>query len=295
MTVIAVTGANGKLGSLVVQQLLAAKVPAKDIVAIVRNPDNAAPLKASGVQVRVASYDDRAAFVEALRGVNAVLLIASSEIGKRVPQHSNVISAAKETGVELLAYVSTVHPESPATLAPEHLATEEALKTGGVPYTVLRQGWYMETEGFARLVPAVLQSGKVLGAAGNGRISGVTRADIAAAAARVLTDRAGRAGKTYNLAGVQAYTLGDYAAEISRQSGKPAAYESLSESEFSKTLVGLGFPDFIGDFLANADGGLRGEFMYLDPAENALPELLGRQPTTMPEAVASVLKGLREA
>ncbi len=141
---IVVTGATGQLGRLVIDALLK-RVPAEHIVAAVRNVEKAQPLAELGVHVRQANYDDPDSWQAALQGAEKVLLISSSEIGQRVNQHRAVIEAAKRQGVALLAYTSLLHADSsPLGLAQEHRETEALIHASGVPYVLLRNGWYTE-------------------------------------------------------------------------------------------------------------------------------------------------------
>ncbi|MDU1086032.1 MAG: SDR family oxidoreductase, partial [Leclercia adecarboxylata] len=236
---IAITGATGQLGQLVIEQLLKT-VPASQLVAIVRNPAKADALSQQGVTVRQADYTDQAAFTAALAGVDKLLLISSSEVGQRAPQHQNVINAAKAAGVKFIAYTSLLHADtSPLGLHVEHVDTEKALAASGIPYALLRNGWY--TENYLASAPPALEHGVFIGSADEGKIASATRADYAAAAARVISEE-GHAGKVYELAGDQAWTLGDLAAELSRQSGKNVVYQNLSEADFAAALKGVGLP-----------------------------------------------------
>ena len=195
---IAITGATGQLGHLVIEQLLKT-VPASQIVAIVRNPAKAQALSQQGIVVRQADYTDEAAFTAALSGVDKLLLISSSEVGQRATQHQNVINAAKTAGVKFIAYTSLLHADnSPLGLHVEHVATEKALAASGIPYALLRNGWY--TENYLASAPPALEHGVFIGAAGEGKIASATRADYAAAAANVIAEE-GHAGKIYELAG----------------------------------------------------------------------------------------------
>jgi len=144
---IAVTAATGHLGELVVDELLQ-RVPAEQVVAVVRNPEKAKSIAGKGVDVRVASYDDPAALRAALEGVDRLLLISGSEVGRRVPQHTNVVNAAKDAGVSFIGYTSA--PKASDTdliLAPEHKATEEVVQASGIPYSIMRNNWYFENYG----------------------------------------------------------------------------------------------------------------------------------------------------
>ncbi|EOM2482056.1 NAD(P)H:quinone oxidoreductase, partial [Escherichia coli O157:H7] len=141
---IAITGATGQLGQYVIESLMKT-VPASQIVAIVRNPAKAQALTAQGITVRQADYGDEAALTSALQGVEKLLLISSSEVGQRAPQHRNVINAAKTAGVKFIAYTSLLHADkSPLGLADEHIETEKMLADSGIVYTLLRNGWYTE-------------------------------------------------------------------------------------------------------------------------------------------------------
>ncbi len=283
---IVVTGATGKLGRLVVEGLLK-KVAAEEIVAAVRSPEKATELKALGVQVREADYSRPETLRAALAGAEKVLLISSTEIGPtRVAQHTAAIEAAKAAGAKLLVYTSLLATET-ATLvmAPDHTATEQAIKASGVPYVLLRNGWYLENH-TENLGPA-LEHGAVLGSAGEGRFSSAARADYAAAAVAVLTGT-GFVNKTFELAGDQAYTLGELAAEVSKQSGKTVVYKDLPVPAYAGALESFGLPKPVAEMLAKADrSASAGE---LESEARDLRDLIGRSTVTMPEAVAAALE-----
>lgn len=156
---IAVTGATGQLGRLVINALLK-KVPASEIIAAVRNPEKAHVLAALGVQIRKADYSQPATLDTAFQGVDKLLLISSSEVGQRIAQHSAVIAAAKRAGVKLLAYTSLLHADkSPLGLGEEHRATEALLRESGLPVVLLRNGWY--TENYAASIAPALKTRRI--------------------------------------------------------------------------------------------------------------------------------------
>ena len=271
---IVVTGANGQLGQLVIQSLLRS-VPASHIIAAVRQPAKAGALAALGVQVREADYNRPDTLDTAFAGADKLLLISSSEVGQRQPQHQNVIDAAVRAGVKLLAYTSLLKADtSPLGLAVEHLATERALKASGLPHVLLRNGWY--TENYLASVPAALAHGALIGSAGEGRIASAARADYADAAAAVLT-QPDQAGKVYELAGDSAYTLAELAAELSQASGKTVPYVNLPEADFKGALLQAGLPEPIAELLANSDTGAAQGGLF--DAGGQLGRLIGR-PTT---------------
>ena len=281
---IVVTGATGQLGKLVIEELLKT-VPASQIAAAVRNPEKAQDLAAKGIEVRQADYSRPESLDAAFAGAEKVLLISSSEVGQRVAQHQAVIDAARAAGVKLLVYTSILNADtSNLLLSQEHKATEAYLRASGVPFTLLRNGWY--TENHTGSLAAAVEHGAVLGAAEEGRFATATRADYAAAAAAVLTGK-GHENKVYELGGDEPYTLAELAAEVARQTGKPVAYKNLPQAEYAKALAGFGLPEGLAGAIADADAGAsRGE---LDTQSHDLSMLIGRSTTPLPQAVADAL------
>lgn len=281
---IVITGATGQLGRLVINSLLK-KAPATDLVAAVRNVEKAKDLAALGIQVRQADYSQPDSWNAALQGADKVLLISSSEIGQRTGQHRAVIDAARRAGVKLLAYTSVLHADtSPLGLAGEHRETEAAIRASGLPFVLLRNGWY--TENYAMGIPNALSLGAVYGCAGDGRISSAARADYAEAAAVILTSD-NQAGKAYELAGDASYTLGEFSAEISRQSGKTINYVNLPEAEYRKALLGAGLPESLAELLANSDTGVSRGALFDDGKQ--LSKLIGRPTSALETAVGAAL------
>ena len=281
---IAITGATGQLGQHVIEELLKT-VPANQIVAIVRNPAKAEALSQQGIVVRQADYTDQAAFTSALNGVDKLLLISSSEVGQRAAQHQNVINAAKAAGVKFIAYTSLLHADkSPLGLADEHITTEKMLADSGIPYALLRNGWY--TENYLASAPPALEHGVFIGAAGEGKIASATRADYAAAAARVISEE-GHAGKVYELAGDHGWTLSELAAELSKQSGKNVVYQNLSQADFAAALKSVGLPEGLADMLADSDVGASKGGLFDDT--HTLSKLIGRPTTSLADSVKSIL------
>ena len=181
---IAVTGATGQLGTIVVEELKK-RVSNENIVALVRTPEKAS---AQGIEVRTFDYTKPQVMIEALAGIDRLILISSNEIGQRASQHFNAIEAAGKAGVKWIVYTSLLHADSTTlNLAGEHMTTEEALKASGIDYTILRNGWY--TENYTGSIRGALAGGAFIGSAGNGKISSAARADYAEAAALAITDR----------------------------------------------------------------------------------------------------------
>jgi len=280
---IAVTGATGQLGRIVVAKLTE-KVAPGEIVALARDPNKAADL---GVAVRQADYDRPETLEPALAGVDTLLLISGSEVGKRASQHATIIAAAKAAGVGRIVYTSLLHADTSSLgLADEHRATEAALKASGIPFTLLRNGWY--TENYAGSIASAAQSGTLYGSAGEGRIASATREDFAEAAVAAATDE-GHVGKIYELAGDERFTLAELAAEIARQTGKPVTYMDLPEADYAKALEGAGLPAPVAQAVAGYDAETaKGA---LDDESRQLSALIGRPTTSLSAAVARVLQG----
>jgi NAD(P)H dehydrogenase (quinone) len=284
MTTYAVTGATGKLGRLVLDEMLRT-VPAGEVVALARDPAALSDYAAKGVQVRQADYDDPASLDAALEGVDRVLLISGNAVGQRERQHGNVIAAAKKNGAGYLAYTSILKGDrSPLALAPEHVATEALLKGSGLNHDVLRNGWYSENY-TGGLAPS-LASGKIFGSVGNGRLSTATRADFAAGAAAALVN--GKGGDTYELAGDQSWTMQDFAAEVSRQAGKPVEYVDQPEADYTRTLEGAGLPPPVAAMLASTSA-LSGQGALHDESKD-LSRLSGRATTPISETIKAALR-----
>ncbi|WP_370420185.1 SDR family oxidoreductase [Pantoea vagans] len=276
---IAVTGATGQLGRIVIDALLK-KVPAAEIVAAVRTPAKAADLAALGVIVRQADYGQPETLEAAFADVDKLLLISGSEVGQREAQHKAVIDAAKAAGVGFIAYTSLLHADtSPLGLGVEHRATEALLKAAGIPFALLRNGWY--TENYAASIPPALAHHAFIGAAGEGRIASAARQDYAEAAAEVMT-RDDQAGKVYELSGDDSYTLAQFAAEIAAQSGEKVDYVNLSQADFAAALKGAGLPEGLAEMLADSDAGAEKGGLFDDSRQ--LSKLIGR-PTTSWQAV----------
>ena len=276
---IGITGATGQLGELVVEQLKS-KTNSANLIALVRSPE-----KVQGIDARAFDYNEPTSMAKSLEGIEALLLISGNEIGQRARQHGNVINAAKEAGVKWIVYTSILRADSSTiSLAAEHLQTENLLQESGIPFTLLRNGWY--TENYAGSIPGAVAAGALLGSAGTGKISSASRPDFAEAAAVVLTSE-GHEGKVYELAGDESFTLADLASEISKQTGKDISYQNLPEKEYSKALKSHGLPEMIADGIASWDvSASKGDLFSQD---KTLSQLIGHPTTPMSESVKSVL------
>jgi NAD(P)H dehydrogenase (quinone) len=281
---VVVTGATGHLGRLVVENLLDRGVPADQVVAIGRRTQTLADLAERGVQVRRADFDDRASLDEALRGADSVLLVSGSDVGRRVPQHARVIDAAKAAGVGHLVYTSAPHADTtPLVLAPEHKATEELIRASGLPFTILRNGWY--TENYLGDLEQARTTGEVVSSVGAGRVASASRADYAAAAAAVLTGT-GHDGAVYELSGDTAWDYTDLAAAISQVIGRDVVYRPVTPAERLSGLLAAGLDEGTAQFVVALEDNTRAGLLAETTGE--LARLIGR-PTT------PLVDGLRAA
>ncbi len=284
---IAVTGATGELGKLVIEGLLQ-KVPANQIIAAVRTPAKAAAWAAQGVDVREADYTRPETLVSAFAGATKLLLISSNVVGEqRQAQHKDAIDAAKSAGVPLIAYTSLLHADkSKLLLAIDHLFTERYLQASGVAFTFLRNGWY--TENLTSGIGPALQQGALIGASKEGRFAAATREDYAAAAIAFLTTD-GHENKIYELAGDQPFTRAELAAELSKQTGKTIAYNDLPEAEYEKILSTF-LPPPVARIIADSD--TKAADGELDDQSHTLSRLIGRPTTSLAAALAAAIKAV---
>ncbi|MFD5898807.1 SDR family oxidoreductase [Streptomyces sp. NPDC060366] len=284
---IVVTGATGHLGRLTIESLLAAEVPAGEIAAVARDRAKAAPLAALGVEVRTGDYDSPESLTDVFRAGDRVLFVSGSEAGRRVPQHTAVVDAARAAGVAQLAYTGVLGgPDADFELAAEHKVTERLILESGLPYTFLRNGWY--TENYTENLAPVLEHGAVVAAAGDGRVASASRADYAAAAAAVVTGE-GHLNKAYELCGDTAWSFDEYAAELSRRTGRTIAYNNVPGETMLGILTGAGVPEPMAAILVDVDRAI--ERGLLVGRTGDLSRLAGRPTTPLAESVAEALKG----
>lgn len=285
-----VTGASGKLGGLVIEALLKMVEP-QDIVALVRDPTTMSRHEASGVSVRAFDYDQPAQLAAALHGVERLLLISSNRAGSFVEHHNAVIKAAASTGVRFIAYTSILGADtSHMTLASDHRETERLLVESGLDHVLLRNGWY--TENYVEAASAAIALGVLLGCAGDGRISGASREDFAAAAATVLASKH-KHERIYELAGDDAFTLQEFAAALGEMSGKAIIYRNGDPDTYAGVLRSYGLPDDYAQAIAQSDlMAARGE---LFDDGHALRRLIGRPTTPWRRTLSHMVAALSDS
>ena len=284
---IAITGATGQLGRLVIQSLQRLKTP-HEIAALVRHPEKATPLFASNhIDIRQFDYDHPEQLTTALEGIDKLLLISANEIGRRTPQHRAVIDAAKHSGVKHLVYTSLLNADhSPLALAVEHRDTEAFIQHSGLSYTLLRNNWYVEN--YLAALPQIIATGVLYGAAQDGKISAAPRQDYAKAAAIVLnsTDPA-HINQTYELAASQSFKLQQLAQTISQISGKAVHYHNLSADDYRTGLNQAGLPAGLIDVIINADEQAVQGALFSERRD--LEQLLGHPSTQLAETIVHAL------
>jgi NAD(P)H dehydrogenase (quinone) len=285
---IAVTGASGQLGRLVVESLLAREVAPGDVVAAARTMSAVAELADRGVIVREAHYDRPETLRDAFAGVEVLVLVSGSEVGRRTEQHGNVVEAARAAGVSRVVYTSAPHATTSAlVLAPEHKATEELLAASGLSATVLRNNWY--TENYVADVERARETGEIVASVGDGRVASASRADFAAAAAVVAID-ARRDGAhddaVYELGGDVAWSYDDLASAAADVLERPVAHRRVTPEQHRELLLSAGLDEGAAGFVVALDRNIRDGL--LADVTGDLSRLLGR-PTT------PLFQGLRAA
>ncbi|MCC7254080.1 NAD(P)H-binding protein [Hyphomicrobium sp.] len=279
--VLLVTGAAGQLGRRVLANLLDVHgVAPQRLVAVTRDPAKLADVAARGVAVRRGDCDDPATLAPAFSGAHRLLLISTNVIdrpGVRVAQHKAAVAAAEAAGVAHVVYTSMPRPDrSVIPFAPDHLATEQALASSPLGWTVLRNAWYCENLGFT--LPSVLASGQWFTSAGDGRVAYITREDCARVAAAALIAHPAE-NAIHEITGPAALTTAETAATIGDVLGVPMAVVQVSDEELVQGMIGAGSPEPMARIWASFDSNTQlGNF---DIVTDAVERLTGRPPETL--------------
>ncbi|WP_181434579.1 MULTISPECIES: NAD(P)H-binding protein [unclassified Curtobacterium] len=281
---VAVTGGNGRLARATIAYVRRVS-PETTVVAAARRPEAAEGVDA---EVRYADYDDVASLRAAFRGVNRLLLVSGTEVGRRVEQHTHAAEVAAQSGVRHIAYTSAPRVDSSdLAFGPEHLASEQAILDVGVPYTFLRDNWYHEN--FEPRIRRAMATGSFFGNAGSGRVASAALVEYGEAAGIVLTS-AGHEDRVYELAGDRSWSYAELAEEVSRALRRDITYEDLSEADHIARLVAEGKPRAIAEVEAaiernTADGAL-------SSGDGSLSELLGHETEPIAVAVRRIIRAL---
>ncbi|TYS60769.1 SDR family oxidoreductase [Sutcliffiella horikoshii] len=282
-----VTGATGKLGSKIVETLLK-KVPVNQLAVSVRNPEKAEGLRARGVDVRKGDFDYPETLDAAFAGVDRLLIIsADGENETRIRQHANAIAAAERAGVKFIAYTSIANAkESANPLAPTHKATEEAIMKTGIPYSFLRNNWYLENE--ISSIQGVLAGAPWVTSAGNGKVGWALQQDYADAAVAVLTG-SGHENTIYELSG-KLLTQEEFVSALGNVLGKEVPVQQVDDKTYANIMKGAGVPDFLIPFLGEIQTGIREGTLEVE--SNDFDKLLGRSATPISDGLNQVVNGI---
>jgi NAD(P)H dehydrogenase (quinone) len=287
---IIVTGATGKLGHAIVENL-ASRVPAGGVGASCRDPAKATDLVARGVRVRRGDFADPESLGEAFEGATQLLMVSSNvraQGGDTLAQHRNAIAAARAAGVQRIVYTSHMAASPTSAFPPmrDHAATEELLRDSGIAWTALRHGFYASS-GIAMLGGA-LESGR-LETTADGLVTWTAHADLAEAAAVLLARGGLEDGPTPPLTGSQALDFGELATIASDLRGRPIARVVLTDEALREKMIANGAPAAAIDMVLGLYRAARnGEFSASDPT---LERLLGRPPMTMRALMAETIGG----
>ncbi|RAU91708.1 SDR family oxidoreductase [Paenibacillus sp. YN15] len=285
---ILVTGATGKLGSKVVEALLK-KIPADQLAVSVRNPEKAAGLRTLGVEVRQGDFDRPETLEQAFAGIDRLLIIsADGDNETRIRQHTHAVEAAAKAKVGFIAYTSVGNAqESSLFLAPVHSHTEKAILATGIPYSFLRNNWYLENE--LSSIQGVLAGAPWITSAGNGRVGWALREDYAEAAAAVLVG-SGHENTIYELSGAP-LTQAEFAAALGAALGREVPVQQVDDAAYGEIMRSAGVPDFVIPMLAAIQAGIRQG--TLDIISGDFEKLLGRPAIPVAEALPKLVAEAR--
>ncbi|PLR74228.1 SDR family oxidoreductase [Bacillus sp. UMB0728] len=284
-----VTGATGKLGTKIVDSLLKT-VPAEQVAVSVRNPEKAAGLEARGVDVRKGDFDSPETLDTAFAGIDRLLIIsADGDNETRIRQHGNAVAAAERAGVKFIAYTSIAKAsESTNLMAPPHVATEAAIKKTGIPYSFLRNNWYLENE--IPTIQAVLAGAPWVTSAGNGRVGWATQQDYAEAAAAVLFG-SGHENTIYELSG-KLLTQEELVSELGNVLGKDVNVQQVDDTAYAAIMKDAGLPEFIIPLLVGIQESIRSGSLEVE--SNDFEKALGRPATPVKEALTEMVNEISQ-
>ncbi|NWQ44114.1 SDR family oxidoreductase [Bacillus sp. EB106-08-02-XG196] len=286
---ILVTGATGKLGSKVVDLLLKS-LPASEVAVSVRNPEKAEGLRARGVEVRQGDFDHPETLDLAFRGIDRLLIIsADGDNETRIRQHTNAVQAAERAGVKFIAYTSLANAtESTNIMAPPHVSTEAAIIKTGIPYSFLRNNWYLENE--IGSIQGALAGAPWVTSAGAGRVGWALQQDFAEAAVAVLIGN-GHENTVYELSG-PLLTQEDFAAALGVVLGKEIPVQQVSDEKYAEIMKGLGLPDFVIPIVVGIQESIRNGSLEVE--SNDFEKVLGRPVTPIKEALTHIVNAISQ-
>lgn len=279
-----VTGATGSLGSKIVASLLK-KVPASQLVVSVRHPEKAEKFKQLGVEVRQGDFDRPETLATAFSGIDRLLIISTDGDNEtRTKQHKNAVAAAEHAQVKFIAYTSIVNAQKSKNIfASTHQATEEAILKTGIPYSFLRNNWYLENE--ISNIQGVLAGAPWVTAAKEGKVGWALKQDYAEAAATVLSGE-GHENTVYELSGAL-MTQEELVSVVGALIGKEVSVQQVDDAAYAKIVKDAGVPEFLIPMLVGIQKSIRDH--TLEVASNDFEQLLGHPVTSIKEAVAQII------
>jgi NAD(P)H dehydrogenase (quinone) len=284
---ILVTGATGKLGSKVVDSLLKS-IPASELAVSVRDPEKAEGLRARGVEVRQGDFDRPETLDNAFKDIDRLLIIsADGDNETRIRQHTDAVQAAVRAGVKFIAYTSLANAiESKNLMAPPHVATEAAIIKTGIPYSFLRNNWYLENE--IGSIQGALAGAPWITSAGEGKVGWALQQDYADAAAAVLVGN-DHENTVYELSG-PLLTQDELASALGNVLGEKIAVQQVSDEKYAEIMKGLGLPDFVIPIVVGIQESIRNGSLEVE--SNDFEKVLGRPVTPINEALTQLFHAI---
>lgn len=285
-----VTGATGKLGGKIVASLLK-KAAADQLAVSVRHPEKAEELRAAGVEVRQGDFDRPETLDSAFAGIDRLLIVSTDGDNEtRIKQHKNAVAAAKRAGVKFIAYTSIVHAQNSKNIfAPTHQATEEAIVKTGIPYSFLRNNWYLENE--ISNIQGVLAGAPWITSAKDGKVGWALKQDYAEAAAAVLSGD-GHENTVYELSG-KLLTQEELAAAVGEVLGKKVSVQQVDDEAYVDAVKKAGVPDFLIPMLVGIQKSIREKTLEVE--SNDFEKVLGRPATPIKAALTQIIKEISES
>ncbi len=275
---ILITSAPGNNANAVIRELTTAGVRVR---ALLRNPNSAGEIKGPLVEVAVGDFLNPASLDAALQGVEKAFLIPPTD-PRSVEMQGNFIRAAKRAGTRHVVKLSVngADVNSPVRVARWHAEGEKELEASGIPFTHLRPNAFMQN--FLGLAPTIVSQGEFYQPAADGKVSHIDVRDIAAVAAKALTEN-GHQGKTYVITGPEALSYDEAAGKISKAIGKPVKYVNVTPEDFKKSLLGWGIPEYMADGLNEFYAAIRAG--YCAVVTNTVEEVAKRKPISFDDFV----------
>lgn len=285
-----VTGATGKLGSKVVETLLKT-VPSSQLVVSVRNPERAEGLRSQGIEVRHGDFDKPETLYTAFAGIDRLLIIsADGDNETRIRQHTDAVAAAERAGVKFIAYTSLANAtESKNLMAPPHVVTEAAIIKTGIPYTFLRNNWYLENE--IGSIHGAMAGSPWVTSAGEGKVGWALQQDYADAAAKVLSED-GHENRVYELSG-QLLTQEELVNALGVVLDKEIPIQQVNDETYAEIMKGIGLPDFVIPIVVGIQDSIRNGSLAVE--SNDFEKVLGRPVTPIREALTQIVKAIPQA